>query len=311
MLPRITNGQLIDLNGRWKFAIGDQANWADPNYDDSDWEYIFAPAPWEEEGFNGYDGFAWYRKTFDGNKLNENDKLYLNVGYIDDADEVYFNGELIGFSGSMPPAYKTAYNSQRSYIIPKHVINYQGKNTIAIRVFDAIQSGGIIDGDLGIYRLQSGSPILLDLQGIWEFRRSKKGNRPDDDDYWDRIIVPGFWEKQGYWKYNGYAWYRRTFFLSQNLYDKDLVLMLGKIDDFDEVYINGKLAGRTNDNRRFGDSNSYQKFRAYYIPKVLLKPNQDNLIEILVEDIGIDGGIYEGPIGITTKTLFDRYFKGK
>ncbi|MEQ8575062.1 MAG: hypothetical protein RIB63_13425, partial [Fulvivirga sp.] len=53
-------------------------------------------------------------------------------------------------------------------------------------------------------------------------------------------------------------------------------------------------------------STSYSKYRIYYIPKVLLKPTGQNLIEVLVEDIGIDGGIYSGPIGITTKKSFDK-----
>ena len=46
---------------------------------------------------------------------------------------------------------------------------------------------------------------------------------------------------EGYKNYDGYACYAKTFKLSNELNGKDVVLLLGKIDDFDQVYINGKL----------------------------------------------------------------------
>jgi hypothetical protein len=308
MLPQLSNGQLIKLNGYWKFAIGDQQSWSNSDFDDSTWGEIKVPSFWENQGFHGYDGFAWYRTSFDGKNLPKNERLFLNMGYIDDTDEVYFNGQLIGFSGSMPPNFRTAYNAERSYIIPQNLINFNGRNVISVRVFDAIQGGGIIDGNIGVYKVSSGSPMLLDLQGIWEFQTSTDGSRPKKDAKWNKIIVPSFWEKQGYRKYDGYGWYRKEFMLTPDMANEELVLVLGKIDDFDEVFINGKLAGKTRDNRRFGQSESYAKLRAYYIPQVLLKTDENNVIEILVEDIGWDGGIYEGPIGITTKKLFEKNF---
>ena len=308
MLPQLVSAQLIDLNGRWRFTIGDQRSWSAKDFDDSGWEWIKVPAAWENKGYHGYDGFAWYRTYFDGRVLKKGEKLFLNLGYIDDADEVYLNGELIGFSGSMPPNYKTAYNAERNYVIPNALIDYNGFNTLAVRVFDATHSGGITDGRLGIYKVDTRSPILIDLQGVWDFKVSELCGKPLHSEMWDKILVPGTWEKQGFWKYDGYAWYRREFEIDAATIEEDLVLVLGKIDDFDEVYINGKLAGRTNDHRPFGASQSYAKLRAYYLPGVLLKPGA-NTIEILVEDIGRDGGIYEGPLGITTRDLFNRHFK--
>src|SRR5690349_17574272 len=38
---RITLGHsVVDLNGPWKFHVGDDATWADPNFDDSNWESV-------------------------------------------------------------------------------------------------------------------------------------------------------------------------------------------------------------------------------------------------------------------------------
>ncbi len=310
MLPQLSNAQLIDLNGRWKFALGDQQNRSLKDFDDSDWEWIKVPAQWENQGFHGFDGFAWYRTSFNGSRLPKGVKVFLNMGFVDDADEVYFNGELIGFSGVMPPRFRTAYNSERSYVIPQSLINYDGPNVIAVRVFDSQYSGGIVDGNIGIYRVNSGSPMLLDLQGVWDFSISKNGSKPSQNDSWDKILVPKYWEKQGYRRHDGFAWYRKEFELLPEMKNEELVLVLGKIDDFDEVYVNGKLVGRTRDNRRFPHSESYSKYRIYYLSSVVLKENGINLIEVQVEDIGVDGGIYDGPIGITTKDRLYELIQG-
>jgi hypothetical protein len=303
-------GQSIKLNGSWKFHIGDKSTWASPTFDDSTWETIKVPSAWEDEGFNGYDGFAWYRKKFDGKKLSKEESYYLNLGYIDDCDEVFLNGKLIGLSGSMPPKFKTAYQTERKYSVSNDLINFNGDNVIAVRVFDVTLQGGIIDGDIGMYRSPK-SRMLVDLSGLWQFTTTRDEKPLGADAEWNKIMVPFAWEHQGYYKYDGYAWYRKIFTLPLNFSDKDedLVLLLGRIDDFDKTYLNGKLIGKTNDGRDFGGSVSYEKLRVYAIPAGSLKKDAANVIEIFVEDMGNIGGIYEGPIGITTSTAYERYFR--
>ncbi len=308
LLIQLAFAQTINLKGRWKFHVGDDAVWASQNFNDSGWGTIRVPATWEDEGFNGYDGFAWYRTRFDGRKLNKNEVYYLNLGFIDDADEVYLNGNLIGFSGNLPPKFKTAYNSERKYVLPNMMIDFGGENVLAIRVFDAIHAGGIVDGDIGIFGVSEGARLLIDLQGIWSFAPVKWGENIADVREWKKLMVPGAWDNQGYKYYDGFAWYKRTFSVPKDFTDAPLVLLLGKIDDFDKVYLNGKLIGITNDHKGYGNSRSYEKNRVYSIPPGLLKPGTNNTIEILVEDIGNFGGIYEGIVGITTKSNYDRYF---
>src|SRR5690606_24421104 len=92
-----------DLRGTWKFRIGDRQEWASPSFDDSDWDQIRVPARWENEGFRGYDGFAWYRKKVYLPTSLANKELVLEMGYVDDIDEVFINGIKIGQSGSFPP----------------------------------------------------------------------------------------------------------------------------------------------------------------------------------------------------------------
>lgn len=118
------------------------------------------------------------------------------------------------------------------------------------------------------------------------------------------------WEHQGYSKYDGFAWYKKKFTLPSDFTDKDqdLVLLLGKVDDFDKAYINGKLVGKTNDGQEFGWSQSFSQFRVYKVPVGYLTKGE-NLVEVFVEDMGNVGGIYEGPIGIATRANYERYYK--
>ena len=85
--------RILNLKGTWKFSIGDDKIWAESNYDDSDWETVRVPSFWEEEGFYGYNGFAWYRKEFSLSQNLGDESVYISLGYIDDVDEVYLNGK--------------------------------------------------------------------------------------------------------------------------------------------------------------------------------------------------------------------------
>jgi hypothetical protein len=300
--------QTIHLEGQWKFHVGDQKQWSATNFNDATWESIHVPSHWEDEGFNGYDGFGWYRKKFDGTKLDKSDTYYLGLGFIDDCDEVYLNGKLIGFSGSMPPHFKTAYNNVRKYTLPSDAINYTGANVIAVRVFDGMHGGGIFDGDIGIFPWVGNDRLLIDLQGIWSFATTDDDKPIKNESDWENIMVPEPWEHQGF-HYDGYAWYKKTFILPAKMPASDLVLLLGKIDDFDKVYLNGVLIGTTNDHRPYGRSYSFEKDRVYPIPEVALKKNGTNTIEVFVEDMGNVGGIYEGVVGITSRTNYEKYFR--
>lgn len=56
--------QVLNLEGTWKFTIGDDPAWASPDYDDKNWDYVYVPRNWESNGFIDYNGYAWYRKVF-------------------------------------------------------------------------------------------------------------------------------------------------------------------------------------------------------------------------------------------------------
>jgi len=308
--------RLVNLKGWWKFSIGDDMNWANPSYNDNDWEEIKVPAYWEDEGFYGYNGYAWYRKHF---KLPEDfygPVVYLHLGTVDDVDQAYINGKLIGFSGSFPPNYQTAYNAYRKYPVPLKYFKKDGDNVIAVRVYDAELGGGIPNGDIGLYFMPNALISDINLEGDWKFKTGdnkewKKNNINEKD--WSTVFVPSNWESQGFNNYDGFAWYRKTFKFPENLKGKKLVLMVGKIDDLDEVYLNGQLVGSTgvinDDPSKNRHDNEYSQFRGYYIPDGLVKVNEDNVIAVRVYDGYLVGGIYEGPVGIITQERYTKFWR--
>lgn len=310
--------QIIDLRGYWKFNIGDNSLWANPDFDDSDWDDIYVPAAWEDEGFNGYDGYAWYRVNFDLRK-DESDAYYLELGYVDDADEVYINGTLIGFTGGFPPDFYTAHQSFRRYYIPTEILE-EGLNTLAVRVYDTVLDGGILKGRVGIYIQENMPRDTYILEGIWKFRdqiRDDYRSEDYDDSRWVSTNVPGYWQSMKWMhnRFNSYrienqATYRKEFHLPSNLQDKkNLVIVLGKIDDFDEVFLNGVKIGETNDGRPFGRSESYTTYRVYGLYESGLNRYGKNTIVVEVKDLGGDAGIYEGPIAITTTENYQRLIR--
>ncbi|PLX12081.1 MAG: glycoside hydrolase [Marinilabiliales bacterium] len=299
------------LEGRWKFSIGDNLEWAHPDYDDSHWESIHVPGSWENQGFHGYDGYAWYRLKIILPEKPAKESYYLLLGYIDDVDEVFINGKKIGQTGQFPPYYSTAYTANRSYFIPNGVITNDEVH-IAVRVYDELGEGGIVGGNVSLQMDMSSAITDLNLSGNWKFKTDlcTEFNNLDISG-WDDIIVPGKWEDQGYKDYDGYACYAKEFTLNSQFEGKHMILLLGKIDDLDMVYLNGTLIGQSgpfNPATMNLRSDTYQQFRSYHIPSGLLNQSGKNTIVVNVYDGFMDGGIYEGSIGLISQENYISYW---
>lgn len=95
----------IPLQGNWQFHIGDDKAWADPALDDSGWEQIHVDAPWGAQSHPSYTGFAWYRRRIeiDHSISAGTKKLALLIPPVQDAYEIYWNGQKLGTYGILPP----------------------------------------------------------------------------------------------------------------------------------------------------------------------------------------------------------------
>ena len=155
-LPSFALGQQtsLDLPQQWKFQKGDDPQWSDSAFDDKDWETIRVGKPWDRN----YDGYGWYRLKLTIPKswqkdasLQKYQHLTLLLGSIDDADQAWLNGKLVGQTGSLTGEGGTAnWNRLRVYRVPASLIRWGKENVIAVRVYDARARGGLYRGP---YRL--------------------------------------------------------------------------------------------------------------------------------------------------------------
>ena len=187
-------------------------------------------------------------------------------------------------------------------------------NVISVKVYDTYLDGGIVDGQVGIYYDEDNELLNLNLNGTWKFQKgdNKNWKAPEfNDESWKTINVPSTWESQGYDDYDGYAWYRFKFTAPQDLTSGELYFSLGKIDDIDDVYLNGEHIGNVYDLRKktyWGYSGwEYNVRRTYKIREGILNRNGSNTIAVRVYDRGGLGGIYEGPVGIMSADNYHKY----
>lgn len=151
----------------------------------------------------------------------------------------------------------------------------------------------------------------LELPATWKIQRGDNPHFKEsafDDSRWQKITVPSQWETQGLSNYDGYAWYRVHFSIPKKLLKNELYLLLGKVDDIDETYLNGNAIGATGKFPPVNES-AWSVQRAYKIPIGALKEN--NVLAVRVFDGGGPGGIIGGVIGLYTKKEFtDELFLG-
>lgn len=131
--------QTVPLPATWKFAMGDSAVWASPAFNDSLWGTKNTGASWKAAGMKA-DVYAWYRTKIVipsamKDAIEKGNGLRLSLGKIDDVDQTFFNGELIGQTGSLPPKYETKWDEPRTYRVSPQAIRYDEENVIAVRVF--------------------------------------------------------------------------------------------------------------------------------------------------------------------------------
>ena len=124
----------VALDGEWQFHLGDDPAWASPAIDDSNWERIRVDKPWGQQTHFGYTGYAWYRRHVNFLPVpGVQPDLALLLTRVNDAYEVYWNGNLIGHQGKLPPQ---AYYYRN---LPPEIValGQAGSGVLAFRVWKA------------------------------------------------------------------------------------------------------------------------------------------------------------------------------
>jgi hypothetical protein len=155
-VTRFTLGKaVVALNGPWKFHTGDDALWAEPDFDDSSWESVDLTPPadahdgdvgltgyvpgWQRQGHRGYSGYAWYRMRIVLDAPPGESLTLSGPPYVDSAYQVFLCGRLLGGFGDFSARTPRVYGIHRPKLFPldgrDFSVEKQYTGVIAFRVW--------------------------------------------------------------------------------------------------------------------------------------------------------------------------------
>ena len=163
----------LNFDGDWRFLLGDSAQMAKAEYNDSWWRRLDLPHDWAIEGDfyvgnpSGASGGAlpggigWYRKHFTINRESTaNNRYFIEFDGVYMNSTVYVNGQKVG---NRPYGY-----SSFEYDITPYV--KEGENVVAVRVDNSDQPNSRWYSGCGIYRhvwLTKTHPIHVKHWGVY------------------------------------------------------------------------------------------------------------------------------------------------
>ncbi len=66
-------------------------------------------------------------------------------------------------------------------IFLQSIINFDGSNLIAVKVYDSYDQGGIVSGDIGLYGGKTSVNLDVNLQSFWKFHPGDDLRRKESD----------------------------------------------------------------------------------------------------------------------------------
>ncbi len=138
----------------------------------------------------------------------------------------------------------------------------------------------------------------IDLSGEWLFHEKDDPawSKTDlEDSSWEKVNIPGKWESLGYQCENCYGWYRKHLLIPEQWKGHSIILPLGKIDDADISYFNGKEIGRMGSFPPKFET-AWNQERHYEVPGELIHYGKDNVVAIRVYNGPGGAGLYDGPL---------------
>ncbi len=135
--------------------------WYDVSYQAHDWKKMEQPQEWGNTELGGSDGIVWLRKEIDLPSDVEDRAALLALGPVDDGDDTYVNGKLVGSS--------LEYTKDRQYSLEPGMLK-AGRNVIVVKVTDTGGGGGLYGRKDQVFLEVSGK--RFPLQGAWDHKSS-------------------------------------------------------------------------------------------------------------------------------------------
>ena len=153
-----------EIEAEFKKAIslepGIPERWYDTTYDKSQWDVLRVPGLWTDDRLSGVDGVVWTTTEIDVPERLAGREAMLSLGIIDDDDETWLNGYMIGATAG--------YDIKRLYHVPEGVLK-AGKNQLTVKIIDNHGGGGCY-GASDLYFLQVGNERLSILDNDWRYK---------------------------------------------------------------------------------------------------------------------------------------------
>ena len=142
------------------------------------WQPVKVPGVWEDQlggQFAAHDGVAWYRCQVHVPAEWKAEELAFALEGIDNAAEVFWNGQLLGGAGRFPPEYRNGIDESPRLAVSAAALKPGAPNVVSIRLYDHDGRGGFKTGAPRLLRKEE----AIVLAGDWLFR-------PGDDPAWAR-----------------------------------------------------------------------------------------------------------------------------
>ncbi|MFP4249598.1 MAG: DUF4838 domain-containing protein [Armatimonadota bacterium] len=128
----------VGENEEWYALRGSADGWASVRTD-MFWEDQGPGKAWEAEHDRQYDGWGWYRTSFDVDPQYEGRKLVLFFTSVDEDARIWLNGEFVeDHPMDGPDGWKTPFTVD----VTDH-LRFDGNNHLAVAVHDSAGKGGI------------------------------------------------------------------------------------------------------------------------------------------------------------------------
>ncbi|MBN2029592.1 SpoIIE family protein phosphatase [bacterium] len=143
----------------WKYHPGDNAEWADPAFDDRNWETYHPLILKDRFPKNGWNGIGWFRIHF----IVDSSLRDVPLGLILDqsgASEVYLDGQLLYRFGNV----SSDPDSEKAFLIrnPKPIVfNSQSRHLLAVRYSNTLLKQIIQSGNNGGFSCYIGEDLVL------------------------------------------------------------------------------------------------------------------------------------------------------
>ncbi len=272
---------------------GQRDGWFRVNRPDGSWSRIRGNERWENQGFEGYDGVAWYMSRV---RVPEGwARTFIRFPAVDDAYTLYVNGQevcRVGDRGRPVWQWSTC----------PEVMDYvrAGQEaTIVLRVEDYMLQGGLTRGPVELVNF----PCEIDLSTGWKFAPdySDTGVAQGwyatrfDDSGWQRVDAGRNWESYGY-DFDGFGWYRKWVTVPSAWADQRILLELPKVDDFFDLYLDGRFIRHCGTPRDpCWDQITYVDVTKYVVS------GHKHLLCLRVQDTGQPGGLGGTPCTLSAQ----------